>query len=375
MKQNNAFDVIVIGGGLAGLTTALHLSQNGVEVCLIEKKHYPRHKVCGEYVGNEVLPYLNSLQINPFQFGAKKVESFQITDKKGKNIETKLPLGGFGISRYTFDNVLYEAIKDKVHVVFETVVDVSCDNEKGVVQTQNKKTFQAPIVVGAFGKRSNLDTFLKRKFIQKKSPWLAVKNHFEYDFPEDTVALHNFHGGYCGLSKTETDVVNACYLTTFNSFKKWGNVADFQTNVLSENPYLNTFYKHAAPIFDKPLTISQISFDRKKPVENHIFMIGDSAGLIHPLCGNGMAMAIRGAQIFSETYISAFQKGEINRNELEQRYSMLWNKEFSTRLEVGRYIQKALMNPISSQLGFTLAKTFPSLIPKIITKTHGSPNR
>lgn len=373
MKQNNAFDVIVIGGGLAGLTTALHLSQNGVEVCLIEKKHYPRHKVCGEYVGNEVLPYLNSLQINPFQFGAKKVESFQITDKKGKNIETKLPLGGFGISRYTFDNVLYEAIKDKVHVVFETVVDVSCDNEKGVVQTQNKKTFQAPIVVGAFGKRSNLDTFLKRKFIQKKSPWLAVKNHFEYDFPEDTVALHNFHGGYCGLSKTETDVVNACYLTRFNSFKKWGNVADFQTNVLSKNPYLNTFYKHAAPIFDKPLTISQISFDRKKPVENHIFMIGDSAGLIHPLCGNGMAMAIMSAKLFSDLYLKMKTDG-MDRAQLENKYTTVWNNEFASRLKAGRYIQKALMHPFASIVGFAIGRTFPSTISKVIAKTHGKPH-
>lgn len=373
MKQNNAFDVIVIGGGLAGLTTALHLSQNGVEVCLIEKKHYPRHKVCGEYVGNEVLPYLNSLQINPFQFGAKKVESFQITDKKGKNIETKLPLGGFGISRYTFDNVLYEAIKDKVHVVFETVVDVSCDNEKGVVQTQNKKTFQAPIVVGAFGKRSNLDTFLKRKFIQKKSPWLAVKNHFEYDFPEDTVALHNFHGGYCGLSKTETDVVNACYLTTFSSFKKWGNVADFQTNVLSENPYLNTFYKHAAPIFDKPLTISQISFDRKKPVENHIFMIGDSAGLIHPLCGNGMAMAIMSAKLFSDLYLKMKTDG-MDRAQLENKYTTVWNNEFASRLKAGRYIQKALIHPFASKVGFAIGRAFPSTISKVIAKTHGKPH-
>lgn len=373
MKQNNAFDVIVIGGGLAGLTTALHLSQNGVEVCLIEKKHYPRHKVCGEYVGNEVLPYLNSLQINPFQFGAKKIESFQITDKKGKNIEIKLPLGGFGISRYTFDNVLYEAIKDKVHVVFETVVDVSCDNEKGVVQTQNKKTFQAPIVVGAFGKRSNLDTFLKRKFIQKKSPWLAVKNHFEYDFPEDTVALHNFHGGYCGLSKTETDVVNACYLTTFNSFKKWGNVADFQTNVLSENPYLNTFYKHATPIFDKPLTISQISFDRKKPVENHIFMIGDSAGLIHPLCGNGMVMAIMSAKLFSDLYLKMKTDG-MDRAQLENKYTTVWNNEFASRLKAGRYIQKALMHPFASIVGFAIGRTFPSTISKVIAKTHGKPH-
>jgi len=364
--------VIVIGGGLAGLTTVLHLSKQGVAVCLIEKKHYPRHKVCGEYVSNEVLPYLNSLQIDPFQYGAKKIDSFQITDKEGNDIETKLPLGGFGISRYTLDNLLYEAIKDSVNVVFDTVVDVTSDHKISIVQTQNKATFQAPIIVGAFGKRSNLDMFFKRKFIQKKSPWLAVKNHYEYDFPENTVALHNFQGGYCGLSNTETNVVNACYLATFKSFKKWGNVEDFQNNVLSKNPHLNDFYKHATPILNKPLTISQISFDRKKPVEHHIFMLGDSAGLIHPLCGNGMAMAIISAKLFSELYI-ALKNSAVDRSQLEKQYTKVWQQAFASRLKTGRYIQKALMHPFASKIGFSIGKVFPGAISMLIAKTHGRP--
>ena len=49
-------DVIIIGGGLAGLTSALHLSKKGFKVTLIEKHDYPRHKVCGEYLSNEVVP-------------------------------------------------------------------------------------------------------------------------------------------------------------------------------------------------------------------------------------------------------------------------------------------------------------------------------
>ncbi|RZJ73742.1 MAG: FAD-binding oxidoreductase, partial [Flavobacterium sp.] len=43
-------EILIIGGGLAGLTAALHLNKQGFDVTLIEKSAYPHHKVCGEYI-------------------------------------------------------------------------------------------------------------------------------------------------------------------------------------------------------------------------------------------------------------------------------------------------------------------------------------
>ncbi len=371
MAALNKFDIIIIGGGLAGLTCALHLSQSELRVLLIEKDPYPRHKVCGEYVSNEVLPYLNSLGINPSMAGAKSITNLEISTKNGKLISATLPLGGFGISRYTLDNLFYMAIKDRVEVRFETVESIEFMDDDFVVTNQNKTQHQATFVIGAFGKRSNLDKSLQRKFTNQTSPWLAVKAHYEYDFAESTVALHNFEGGYCGLSKTETDAVNACYLTTYKSFKRFGNIESFQKQVISENPFLDEFFSNAKPIFKKPLTISQISFSEKKPVENHIFMIGDSAGLIHPLSGNGMAMAIHSAKIFSETFLKLYRNKNIDRLELESSYESQWYKNFSKRLKTGRRIQRLLLQPRATSLGFSVAKLFPQLVPSLIKKTHG----
>ncbi len=365
-------DIIVIGGGLAGLTTALNLANNNFKVCLIEKNEYPNHKVCGEYVSNEILPFLNSLGIDPFSVGAKKISKFEITDLKGIPLKVNLPLGGFGISRYAFDNLLFESLQSKAEIIFDTVEKVTFEKKYFSVTTQGKEILNADFVIGAFGKRSNLDSFLNRKFMQQTSPWLAVKAHYEYDFPENTVALHNFKGGYCGLSKTETNVVNACYLSTFKSFKKYGDIDMFQKKELSKNPFLNSFFKEAKPIFKKPLTISQVSFQKKKPVENHIFMIGDSAGLIHPLCGNGMAMAIRSAQIFSELFLDALKNSNFDRMKLEEQYTTQWKNEFEGRLKTGRFIQRVLMDPFASKVGFSMARIVPSIVPKIIEKTHGT---
>ena len=71
------YDTIIVGGGLAGLTCALHLSQQNCSVLLLEKYSYPHHKVCGEYVSNEVLPYLNSLGIDPFSEGAIRITNLK----------------------------------------------------------------------------------------------------------------------------------------------------------------------------------------------------------------------------------------------------------------------------------------------------------
>lgn len=372
MEQSKKWDLLIIGGGLAGLTAALHLSKHNFSICLIEKQRYPHHKVCGEYVSNEVLEYLKYLSINPFGIGAKKISKFEITNTNGDKLEATLPFGGFGISRYAFDDLLYKTVKDKVDIIFDRVEKIAFQNEEFTISTKEKKILKASFVIGAFGKRSNIDTFLKRKFILKSSPWLAVKAHYNYDFPDDKVSLHNFNGGYCGISKIETNAVNACYLTTFKSFKKFGDITKFQDNTLSENPFLKDFFRNAEPVFEKPLSISQVSFGSKNPVEEHIFMLGDSAGLIHPLCGNGMAIAIHSAKLFSELFIENFDPKNFNRTKMEQAYSQLWHRAFTTRLKTGRLVQQALLNPTLAKIGFTVAKNFPSVVPALIKKTHGT---
>ena len=119
------------------------------------------------------------------------------------------------------------------------------------------------------------------------------------------------------------------------------------------------------------MTISQISFENKKPVEDHIIMVGDSAGLIHPLCGNGMAMAIHSGKIASELILESIDTNNLNRQKLELDYIDLWQKVFKQRIQTGRWIQKILMNPKASKIGFSIAKNFPFIVPKLIQKTHG----
>lgn len=365
--------VIIIGGGLSGLTAAIHLSREGNEVTLVEKQQYPKHKVCGEYVSNEVLPYLDWLGVNIDEIGPVDIDKASFSTSDGNEIHCKLPLGGIGISRYALDNLLHkEALRNKCEVIHEAVSDVRFENDIFSVQLSDGRELQSDIVLGAFGKRSNIDQKMERKFMKQKSPWLAVKMHYAGDYPDDLVGLHNFEGGYCGVSKVENDAINVCYLADFESFKKYRNIDDYQDKVVCKNPRLKELFDRFVPLFDHPLTISQISFEQKKPVEAHIIMIGDTAGLIHPLCGNGMAMAVHSAKLASECVLDYFERG-ISREELEANYENVWKTHFKNRLKIGRILASLLQKQGISRFLLTSLSLFPSLLPQIIRMTHGKP--
>ncbi|RZK12076.1 MAG: FAD-dependent oxidoreductase [Flavobacterium sp.] len=368
MKNN---EVIIIGGGLGGLTTAIHLSKIGIGVTLVEKNDFPKHKVCGEYISNEVIPYLRGLDVDIDSLNPSLISKFLFSTESGKTISGNLPLGGFGISRYKLDYFLYrKALANNCTIIKDSVSEINFSDDEFTVAISDSKKIKSKIVIGAFGKRSNIDQKLNRKFILRKSPWLAVKGHYKIKFASDLVGLYNFRGGYCGVSNIENNVVNICYLADYTTFKRHKNIEDYQKAVLYKNPHLKTILENAIPIFDKPLTISQISFSEKKCIENHILMVGDTAGLIHPLCGNGMAMAIHSAKIVSELIIQ-YLAGAIDRDVLEKKYEEQWSENFKTRLKTGRVLSKVLQDKNLSDLVMNMVGFFPSLLPNIIRKTHG----
>jgi menaquinone-9 beta-reductase len=370
--MNNSKEITIIGGGLAGLTAAIHLSKIGLKVTLIEKNEYPKHKVCGEYISNEVLPYLEWLSLNISKLNPAHISKLDFSTADGKRIQCDLPLGGFGLSRFVLDDFLYKkAIQNGCKIIKDTVTDIVYENDFFIISTSNYGTISTNLVIGAFGKRSSIDQKINRAFAKKKSQWLAVKAHYDTDFPNDLVGLHNFEGGYCGVSKVENNIVNICYLASYASFKKHKNIEDFQSQVLTKNPHLKKILNESKMLFEAPLTISQVSFDKKATVENHILMIGDTAGLIHPLCGNGMAMAIHSAKIASELIEKFYNKEIESRAQLEKMYIKEWNFNFKSRLRFGRFLAFILQKQNIASFLMKIMIKFPSLLPIIIKKTHG----
>lgn len=372
-KANQSIEVVIIGGGLAGLTCALHLLKEGQNVTLIEKNQYPHHKVCGEYISNEVLPYLQWLDADPNELQPAIINHLSITSTSGQIIGCSLPLGGFGLSRFALDNFLYEkAIQRGCKVIKDRVTDIVFKENESELTTSSG-ILKAKLVIGAFGKRSALDQKLSRNFIQNKSPWLAVKAHYNGLIPSNIVQLHNFIGGYCGVSTIENNQINICYLADYNSFKACKTMEDFQKKVLYKNPHLKNIFEESTMLFSQPLTISQISFAKKELVCNHVLMIGDTAGLIHPLCGNGMAMAMHSAKLCAELSIKYLRGIIMSRDMLEKQYTIYWNSNFKNRLRLAGLLSQIIRNDQLFKPLQGLLHHFPSALPLIVKMTHGKP--
>jgi flavin-dependent dehydrogenase len=371
---DDVYSVCIIGGGLAGLTSAIHLAQQQIKVVLFEKYAYPRHKVCGEYVSNEVLPYLNTLGVDVFKHKAKRISNLKLSHQNGKTLGQKLPLGGFGISRYALDQVLAnKAIEDNVQIIHDEVLNLKFDNNIFEISA-NTHRLKAKFVINAHGKRSVLDKTLNREFITQKTPWIGIKAHYKTKvFNENLVELHNFQGGYCGLSMVENGHINLCYLVHKKEFKKYKSIEKFNDFGLVQNPHLKKFLDHSEPVFEKHLSISQISFQNKPSVKDHVLYAGDAAGLIHPLCGNGMAMAIHSAKLASEEVVKYFNKLHTDRVSVEKAYESAWQTNFKKRLFFGKVIQQVLLKPRLSSKLISLLSGSPFLLKQLIKQTHGKP--
>ncbi|MES1220570.1 MAG: NAD(P)/FAD-dependent oxidoreductase [Bacteroidota bacterium] len=377
-EENNIYDVAIVGGGLAGLALSIQLAKAGYLVAVFEKEKYPFHKVCGEYISFENWNFLEELGLPLSDWNLPVIKQLMVSAPNGNYLENDLMLGGFGISRYKIDAALAAIAQSKGVYLFEEhkVTDIYFE-KKNFRISGSAFNCNAKIVCGSFGKRSNLDVRWKRSFTRKKNNklnnFIGVKYHIKSDFPSNLIALHNFKNGYCGISQIEDNKYCLCYLTTAKNLSISNNsIVELEKNILSRNPFLQKIFSSSEFLFDQPVTIAQISFEPKQKVENHILMIGDAAGMITPLCGNGMSMALHGSKIAFKQ-INSFFKNEITRAEMEQQYIDEWNHHFNKRMFAGRIIQRFFGSDFFSNALIRTIKPFPRFISFLIRLTHGAP--
>jgi menaquinone-9 beta-reductase len=378
LEPENMYDVVIIGGGLAGLALSIQLAGKNFKVAVIEKETFPFHRVCGEYISFESWNFLESIGYPLSDMDLPVIKQLLVSAPNGNTITHALPLGGFGISRYKIDAELAAIARNNgVQVIENEKVNDTLFNDDFFTVQGATRTLRARCVAGSFGKRSNLDVKWKRPFALQRpgklNNFLGVKYHISTEAAADQIALHNFADGYCGMSQVENNVYCLCYLTTAGNLKKSGNsIAAMEKNILYKNPLLKNIFSHAIFIRPEPVTIAQIAFTQKKQVEQHVLMIGDAAGMITPLCGNGMSMALHGSKI-AASFITAFLQHHITRQQMEDGYSAQWKTAFEKRLQIGRFIQRLFGKPLVTNLFIAVLKPFPKIVAYLIRQTHGEP--
>jgi menaquinone-9 beta-reductase len=376
------YDIAIVGGGLAGLSLSIQLATLGYSVVLFEKEKYPFHKVCGEYISMESWNFLETIGLPLSTLSLPRIEKLLLSAPNGRKLTADLPLGGFGMSRFKMDASLASIAKEKgVQVLEETKVqDISFDDHNFMISYQYRegsKQLLAKVCCGSFGKRSNLDVKWKRSFLQQNSAhpdnYIGVKYHVKTTWPANMIGLHNFQDGYCGISKIEEDRYCLCYMTTAANLKKHNSsIPGLEQDVLYKNPLLKETLTQSEILEGFPVVISQINFKVKSQVENGVLLLGDAAGTITPLCGNGMSLALHSSKIAAR-HIDSFLKNLISRRQLEENYTREWQKQFAGRLKTGRILQGFFGDVRLSNFFVSMFRVLPFLSKTVIKKTHGQP--
>ncbi len=362
------------------MSLSILMVRQGWRVAIFEKETYPFHRVCGEYVSNESIELVRHLGIDLRD--SPKIHRLAISSIKGRVLKAELPLGGFGISRFRLDHQLAQvAIAEGVDLHENCRVDQIrfIDEGEGRFELNSRKgATYSRLVVCAFGKKSNLDVKLDREFTRQKpkaeNNYIGVKYHVRHpDFPPDLIELMNFKDGYCGMSMVEDGKYCLCYLTTAASLRKCGNsIRELENKVLKQNPFLAERLEYSERLFEDPLTIANINFLSKSVVEDHLLMVGDAAGSIAPLAGNGMSMSFHAAWLL-HGLADKFLRGELKRAVLESTFTDIWTRKFRTRIIAGTRLQRLFGNTHLTELAIGTLKYLPFVTRQLIRLTHGKP--
>lgn len=382
--MTRVWDAAVIGGGPAGCSAAIRLAGQGMRVILLEAKTYPHDKMCGEFLSPECHGLLARLDMTERiqRLNPVAITHTRLTAPDGALWEAPLPGQAIGISRRVLDAALAEWAEAAGVMVFQGIMvrAVTGNFADGFsLETAGRSGTVVPLtartVIAAHGKRGALDRAMNRAFIAQKQPFVAIKAHFHGPAIPGRVELHTFPGGYCGLSEIEGDARVVCFLAEERVFQAQdggmhGGVDAFVTWMASQNPRLGAWLKEAERIHPRWISIAQVPFVDKPAMEGDVLMAGDSAGLIVPLAGNGISMALEGGMLAADQ-LGRWLRGDLPADDLRREYPAAWRQRFSGRLRLGRMLQPLMLRPKTAGLALRLLNRLPGLGAALVAGTRG----
>ncbi|HSP15783.1 MAG TPA: NAD(P)/FAD-dependent oxidoreductase [Thermoanaerobaculia bacterium] len=334
------FDVAIVGAGPAGSTLAAILARRGLGVALIDRDQFPRDKLCGEFLSYDALPILDRLGV---ALKTPQIASCRVISRH-RQYEFEFPSAARGVSRQLLDDLLFRtAVRSGAHPFAGwTASDLfPLSIERG----GERQLIDARLIVGAWGRWGRFDTQLGRGFAKDRSHrHFGFKRHYVERQPSSAagvIELYSYRGGYLGVSPIENRITNICGLV--HASRLAGHKGRWQTfvdEIRSEEPRLDAMYARHEPAQDGFLSSEPVIFRARSPVERGVPMIGDASGIVDPLTGNGMAMAIQSAAV-AVPHVMGMLGGRGNENAYRDAHARF----FGPRIAWSRRVAAILSRP------------------------------
>jgi flavin-dependent dehydrogenase len=351
-KVPGKVDVAVLGAGLAGSSAAKALADKGWETLLLDRQTFPRHKVCGEFLSPESQSTLQALGISePLSgLGHCEIERIKLIFENGAETEIELPARAWGLSRYVLDEGLHQAAL-RAGAVLQTGTAVTAvrTTDRGYLietkQGSEMNVIEARAVIAAWGanQRAGLPGYQRQP--AGKAAYVGVKSHFRGVKMEPVVELYFFRGGYLGLCPVEGGAVNASALLERETAANAGkSILSIIYGAAQRNAKLYEKLKDAEPVPGAQAAVAPVYLNRKPVAWDQLPLLGDSATMIPPLCGDGMSMALRSAALcvpLADRYL----RGQSSLGQWQQDYARFITEEFRGPLRWGGLLQWVVEMP------------------------------
>lgn len=331
--------ITIIGGGLAGLTLGIGLRQRGVPVTIWEAGHYPRHRVCGEFISGNGQAVLDRLGLRSKfeQAGACYARTALFVCGKNRSPVWHLPAPALCLSRFAMDALLANEFQ-------------KLGGELRVSQRWSMNE-AAEGIVHATGRRLQA--------AEKNPRWFGVKAHLPSATPvklEADLEMHLSPDGYVGVNRISHGEINVCGLFRLRDGRRRPeSKLDW---LRGENgSSLQARIGHAEFDADSFCAVGGLQLRPRRAAESDDCCVGDAVTMTPPVTGNGMSMAFESAEMAIEP-LAAFSEGALDWTAARRQIVTRCDQAFRRRLAWARQLQWLMMSPLAGGcLGALLLKS------------------
>lgn len=368
-EASNIYDVVIVGGGPAGSSAAIHLAARGARVLLAEQKRFPREKLCGEFISPECLEHFERLGVmeQMSEAGGADLAETVFYSRSGKCVSVPSHwFGGagacaLGLSRAEMDTRLLARVREMgVFVLEEAILSgLLMDGGRvcGVQLKQNGRTleFSSLIAIDATGRSRQLARRVERegrkgqRTTTHRAPLVAFKAHLENARGNSShCEIYFYRRGYGGLSCVENGLSNLCFIAAARDVRECGGDAErVMRDVVMKNRRAAETLRDARARSEW-LAVALEGFGRRRVVPARgLLAVGDAASFIDPFTGSGMLMALESGELAAQCvarHLPALRRHSLF-DELARDYRARYDHVFKARLRVCALMRRAAFVP------------------------------
>lgn len=347
-------DYLILGGGLAGLSAAKRLLEQGISPLIIEGGIYPSHKVCGEFISSSSLPLLYQWKIPPLSISHVQLHGLR------QNLSFRFPEPAGSLSHLTLDLALAKQVEKQgarllTHTKVEQILPAKERQDLHTVQLSSGKQLKAKHLFIATGK-------IPHPSIPKKPiAFMGFKAHFSGLDLDNTLHMFSFPGAYLGLVPIEEGKTNFACLATIKQVSSYPCPEEFMTHLIEKQPALQELLKPGRNLFDTWMQAQVPAFGfRQRPSWPRTYWIGDAAMTIPPACGNGLSLALASGYFSAEFALKDDAKG----------FHTFWIKRCRSPMFFSKQLHKLFLRPALGDFCLRLGEWSPFIPRRLFSLTR-----